>query len=164
MGESTPSLTRILDVVESPIEAGTNFESKKVRGLYDWWMSANGGQMPARGLFDVVEHKSVVANLFVVDVLPGGEFLFRLTGEDVIQILGRNRKGESVKRSAAGEYGHELAAYYESVVAQRVCRKCTGSLVFATRGLRRFESIDCPLGDEGNDRVSAIIGVMDLIK
>jgi hypothetical protein len=164
VAENTSPLTRILDVVESPIDAGTNFESKKVKGLFDWWKNVDGGRMPPRKSFDVVEHKAIVANLFVVDVLPDSEFRFRLMGEDVIQILGRNRKGESVKRSALGEYGHELAAYYQSIVAERSCRRCTGSLVFATRGLRRFESIDCPLGDDAGQQVLTIIGVMDLIK
>ncbi|MGH6934160.1 MAG: PAS domain-containing protein [Dongiaceae bacterium] len=164
MAEPATDLTRILDVVESAIDSSTVFESKKVRGLHDWWVGANGGRMPSRGQFDVIEHKRIVPNLFVVDVLQDSQFRFRLLGEDVIQIIGRNRKGELVKRSNPGEYGHELATYYESVVAERVCRKCTGFLIFATRGSRRFESIDCPLRDEGDERISTIVGVMDLIK
>ena len=164
MAGTSPTLTRILDVVETPITESAGFASKKVKGLYDWWVGANDGRMPRRRQFDVLDHKPIVANLFVVDVLPEGEFRFRLMGEDVIQILGRNRKGELVGRANRGEYGHELAAYYESIVAGRACRKCTGSLVFATRGLRRFESIDCPLSDDSAEQVTAIIGVMDLIK
>jgi hypothetical protein len=164
LSDSSRKLTRILDVVETPIDVSSEFESRKVKGLHEWWLSAAGGRMPARKQFDVLEHKSIVPNLFLVEVLGDGQYRFRLMGEDVIQIIGRNRKGETVARDEGGEYGHELAIYYDSIVAERACRRCTGSLVFATRGSRRFESIDCPLGDDTGTRVAAIVGVMDLIK
>jgi hypothetical protein len=36
--------------------------------------------------------------------------------------------------------------------------------MFAIGGARRFESIDCPLADEGGQKIVAIIGVMDVVK
>jgi hypothetical protein len=115
-------------------------------------------------MFDILDHRSIVANLFVADVLPTGEFQFRILGEEVIRIIGRNRTGEMVTHKNKGEYGHELYEYYRTVVANRLCRKCTGTLMFAIGGARRFESIDCPLADDNSDAVSAIIGVMDVVK
>ncbi len=163
LGRET-QLTRIFDVAETDADASTPFVSKRVRQLYDWWAGANGGQMPPKRMFDVIDHRSIVANLFLTEVTPNGDFVFKLLGEEVIQIIGRNRTGETVPRVATGEYGHELYEYYRSVAAGRVCRKCTGSLVFATRGFRRFESIDCPLAADEGDKVAMIIGVMDLIR
>jgi hypothetical protein len=157
-------LTRITDIVESPVDAATEFRSRKVTHLADWWRTANGGRMPTRAMFDILDHRPIVANLFLVEVLPGGEFLFKLLGEQVIQIIGRNRTGESVRRVNIGEYGHELHEYYQSIIAGRVCRKCTGSLMFSIGGMRRFESIDCPLTDRAGEDVVAIIGVMDVVK
>ena len=46
-------------------------------------------------MFDVTEHKMIVANIFLTEVLPDGDFVFRLLGEGVIQIVGSNRKGET---------------------------------------------------------------------
>lgn len=157
-------LTRIYDIVEAPVGAGTEFLSPKVGHLYRWWAAANDGRMPRRRSFDILDHRPIVANLFVTDVLATDEFQFRIFGEEVIRIVGRNRTGETVRHADKGEYGHELYAYYKAIVAGRVCRRCNGTLKFAIGGARRFESIDCPLSDESGERVSAIIGVMDVVK
>ena len=159
-----PNLTRIYDIVEANVDDETEFLSQKVKHLYRWWVMTNDGRMPKRKMFDILDHRSIVANLFVTDVLPGGEFQFRILGEDVIRIIGRNRTGETVTHRNKGEYGHELYEYYRTVAANRVCRKCIGTLMFAIGGARRFESIDCPLVDDDADRVSTIIGVMDVVK
>jgi hypothetical protein len=162
--DSNSDLTRIYDIAEVPVDNTTEFLSPKVKHLYCWWAAANGGRMPVRKSFDILDHRPIVASLFVTDVLPTGEFQFRIFGEDVIRIIGRNRTGETVRHADKGEYGHELYEYYRTVVAGRVCRKCNGTLKFAIGGARRFESIDCPLADEGGEQVSAIIGVMDVVK
>ena len=157
-------LTRIYDIVDANVDQSTRFLSAKVKHLYRWWALANGGLMPKRRMFDILDHRSLVANLFVADVLPTGEFQFRILGEEVIRIIGRNRTGETVTHKNKGEYGHELYEYYRMVVANRLCRKCTGTLMFAIGGARRFESIDCPLADDNADTVGSIIGVMDVVK
>jgi hypothetical protein len=157
-------LTRIFDIAEANVDESTEFLSAKVKHLYRWWALANDGRMPRRKMFDIIDHRSVVANLFVADVLSTGEFQFRILGEEVIRIIGRNRTGETVTHKNKGEYGHELYEYYRTVVANRLCRKCSGTLMFAIGGARRFESIDCPLADDNSDDVCAIIGVMDVVK
>ncbi len=161
---SDGDLTRIYDIVDAHVDESTEFLSPKVKHLYGWWAQANNGRMPTRQMFDILDHRAVVANLFVTDVLPTGEFQFRILGEEVIRIIGRNRTGEMVTRKNKGEYGHELYEYYRMVAANRLCRKCTGTLMFAIGGARRFESIDCPLADDNADTVCAIIGVMDVVK
>jgi hypothetical protein len=157
-------LTRIFDIAEANVDESTEFLSAKVKHLYRWWALANEGHMPKRKMFDIIDHRSIVANLFVADVLPTGEFQFRILGEEVIRIIGRNRTGETVTHKNKGEYGHELYEYYRTVVTNRLCRKCSGTLMFAIGGARRFESIDCPLADDNSDEVRAIIGVMDVVK
>jgi hypothetical protein len=162
MNQTELGLTKFFDIKEEAVTPATAFVSKKNKHLYDWWCRANGGLIPVRKMFDVVEHKMIVANLFLTEVLPDGDFVFRLFGETVIQIVGRNRKGELVQKGAVGEYGHALYEYYHSVVAARVCRVCAGSLAFAGRELRKFESIDCPLTDDAG-KVTFIVGVMDFV-
>jgi hypothetical protein len=98
MAKDTGNLTRIVDIVESSVDALTTFRSQKAKHLAGWWMTANGGRMPTRAMFDIADHRPIVANLFLVDVLPEREFLFKLLGEVVIQIIGRNRTGERVSR------------------------------------------------------------------
>jgi hypothetical protein len=161
---STSGLTRIYDIVEAAVDESTVFLSPKVEHLYRWWIGANSARMPPRRSFDILDHRPIVANLFLTDVLPSGEFKFRVFGEEVIRIIGRNRTGETVRHSAEGEYGHELYGYYRMIVAGRVCRRCQGTLKFPIGGARRFESIDCPLADDTGEGVAAIIGVMDVVK
>lgn len=156
------ALTKFFDIKEEAVTPDTKFVSKKNKHLYDWWCRVNGGKIPLRRMFDVVDHKMIIPNLFLTEVLPDGDFVFRLFGETVIQLVGRNRKGELVQKGEVGEYGHALYEYYHSVVAGRVCRLCLGSLAFAGRDLRKFESIDCPLTDEGGN-ITFIVGVMDFV-
>lgn len=157
------ALTRLFDIQEEVVDARTTFLSAKTKRLHDWWASANDGHMPPRAAFDIVDHKLIIPNLFVTEVLDDGNFAFRLFGEEVIAMVGRNRKGELVRCDAVDEYGHALHEYYTSLVTGRVCRKCTGSLAYAGREFHRFESVDCPIGDATNERVAQIIGVMDII-
>ena len=156
------ALNRFFNIEESPVARDTQFLSAKTRHLYDWWITANGGRMPTRRMFDVTEHRPVVASLFLTEVTHEGEFIFRLLGEEVIQMIGRNPTGETVKRVGNAEYGHALHEYYASIAAARQCRKCFGSLAFADKDFRYFESIDCPLSSDG-ERVDFIVGVMDLV-
>src|SRR5262249_6441563 len=164
MAKDSRHLTRILEVVETPVDTSTEFRSRKTKRLADWWLTADGGHMPARGSFDILDHGPIVANLFLVEARPEGEVFFKILGEEGIRIVGRNRARETVSRPRSNGYGHELHDYYRSIVAGRVCRRCTGSLEFSIGGLRTFESIDCPLGDQQDDRVVAIVGVMDVLK
>jgi hypothetical protein len=164
MAKDTGNLTRIVDIVESSVDALTTFRSQKAKHLAGWWMTANGGRMPTRTMFDIADHRPIVANLFLVDVLPEREFLFKLLGEVVIQIIGRNRTGERVSRGDTSEYGHDLHDYYQSIVTARACRKCTGTLEFSIGGMRGLESIDCPLADNRGEKVVTIIGLMDVVR
>ncbi|WP_119460197.1 PAS domain-containing protein [Rhodospirillaceae bacterium SYSU D60014] len=157
------SFNRIFDIEESIVDIETLFHSAKVKHLYDWWCMAGGGRLPSRGMFDVVDHKSIIANLFLTEVTPRGDFVFRLLGEEVIAMVGRNYTGETVKDSSWAEYGHALGAYYRSIIEAKTCRRCVGSLAFPDNDLRRFESIDCPLSSDGM-AVDMIIGVMDTIR
>ncbi|MBX6324262.1 MAG: PAS domain-containing protein [Rhodospirillaceae bacterium] len=162
MGGEASALNRFFNIEESRVCAETQFLSAKTRRLYEWWAGANGGRMPTRRMFDVTEHRAIVASLFLTEVTREGEFVFRLLGEEVIQMIGRNPTGDVVKRIGSAAYGHALHEYYRSIVASRECRKCFGSLAFADKDFRYFESIDCPLSNDGL-RVDYIVGAMDLV-
>jgi hypothetical protein len=162
MSRETSALNRFFNIEESPVSAETQFLSAKTKHLYDWWLGAGGGRMPTKRMFDVTEHRPIVASLFLTEATHDGEFVFRLLGEDVIQMIGRNPSGEAVKRFGNAEYGHALHEYYTSIAAAKECRKCFGSLAFADKDFRYFESIDCPLSNDG-ERVDYIVGVMDLV-
>lgn len=161
---SHPSaFSRVLDLRDISVDDGTNFQSRAVGGFYRWWRGAAGGSPPHRRLFDVTEHKGVVGRLFLVEVQNDGNFLLKLHGEEVIRMFGRNNTGNLVMPGDGSEYGHALHAYYSTVVAERRCHVCTGTLSMFDRSHISFESVDCPFIDDSG-RVSAIIGVIDKIR
>jgi len=163
MSLQTEGISVLFDIVETDVGPATEFASPKVRYLYEWWTASRPeGRLPLRRSFDIVEHRPIVSNVFLTEVCDDGTFVFRLLGEDVIQIVGRNPTGEAIRPGHVSEYGHALYEYYSSIVKQRICKRCVGSLLLAGKEFRRFESIDCPLTSDG-ERITTIIGVMDLI-
>jgi hypothetical protein len=162
MEERKADPNELFDIEEAVVDAVTAFRGPKARYLYDWWAAHAGGDLPRRRDFDIVEHRPIVANIFVVDCLTDGNFVFRLLGEEAIRIIGRNRTGETLMHGAVGMYGHALHEYYVNVVRGRRCMKCVGSLRFHDANIARFESIDCPLADD-DGRVGRIVGVMELL-
>ncbi len=151
MTDRKPDFNEIFDIREETVDGRTSFRSAMARHLYDWWAGRGAGGLPRRKEFDIVDHRAIVANIFVVDCLPDGNFVFRLFGEEVIAIIGRNRTGETLVRGGVGIYGHALFDYYTAIVRTKQCMKCLGSLKLAGRSVVRFESIDCPLTDDGTN-------------
>lgn len=146
------------------VEPTTSFLSPRVQRLYEWWREQ---ALPPTGLplwrnFDIVEHRALAPYFFVVETPADGAFRFRLLGEVVIGMIGRNVSGELVASRPSADYGHELYQYYQSIVDARRCCMCRGDLDFVGSAHRRFESIDCPTADD-TGAVTRIIGVMDYV-
>jgi hypothetical protein len=146
------------------VEESTIFVSPRVRALYDWWSNivAQGGALPLWSDFDITDHGALAPYLFVIETPPDGAYRFRLLGEVVIGMIGRNNVGELVHSRPSDDYGHELYRYYQSIVEDHACRHCRGTLDFAGSKHRQFEAIDCPTTDD-NGQVTRIIGVMDYL-
>lgn len=155
------ALSRIYGVNEETVTDATVFLSPKVAELYRWWRShTQSGHLPLRSEFDITEHKPIIPDLFLVEVLADGQFLMKLEGERVIELFGVNYTGRIITEAAdLEEYGHALAEYYQSIVDERLCRRCTGNMENANhRRWIEFESIDCPLSRDGR-QVDFILGV-----
>lgn len=148
-------------IVEEQLDGNASFQSPLTRRLWDWWRSANRGEVPRWSGFDIADHPALAAHAFVVRRI-GGDFEFRLYGEAAIAIIGRNDTGQVVRRDEAGAHGGYLHGYYERVLASARCWRCSGTLLFAGREHRRFESVDAPLIRTGPGP-DVILGVIDLV-
>ena len=74
MAKDTGNLTRIVDIVESSVDALTTFRSQKAKHLAGWWMTANGGRMPTQaighhGRAGEVEHHGLALLVMAFDLL-----------------------------------------------------------------------------------------------
>lgn len=155
-------LSRVYGVDEQTVSDDTVFLSPGVAGLYAWWRSlAEGGRLPLRREFDITEHAPLVPDLFLVEVLPNGDYLIKIEGERMIELFGVNNSGRVVSEALGQEeYGHALAEYYRGIVEERLCRRCIGNVErINDRRSLRFEAIDCPLSRDGR-QVDFILGVV----
>ncbi len=162
MSDPAFNINLIFDIKEEPVDAATTFRGALSRHLHDWWAGYKNGP-PRRKDFDITEHASLAANIFIVECRTDGNFAFRLLGDEAIHIIGRNRTGEVLKPGAVGEYGHEIFEYYARIARSRACMKCVGYLKFQDSNVARFESIDCPLVDD-EGKVTRIIGIMETLE
>lgn len=159
------AISKIYGIRQDPVTDDTTFLTPKVAHLYRWWRGRADGRLPLRREFDITEHRQIVSDVFLVEVLPGGDFLMKLEGESVIQLFGHNYSGRVITESVElGGFGHAAAEYYGLIVSERNCRRCVGTLdqVNHKRWIE-FESVDCPLSRDG-DRVDFIIGVIDVVR
>lgn len=156
--------TPVTDVQVDEISAETVFKSERIRGFYRWWadLAIAHGTLPLWRHFDILDHRALAPYFFVVETPRTGDYRFRLLGEVVIGMIGRNNVGELVRARPDSDYGHGLYDYYRNIVERRCCLRCQGTLMFPKDGQKRFESIDCPMIDE-TGMISRIIGVMDYI-
>ena len=155
------AISRIYGVNEETVTDATVFLSSKVADLYRWWRShAKEGRLPLRRAFDIADHTAMIPDLFLVEVLADGRFLMKLEGERVIELFGVNNTNRIITEAeGVGEFGHALAEYYQSIVDEKLCRRCTGNMEHVNhRRWIEFESIDCPLSRDGH-QVDFILGV-----
>jgi hypothetical protein len=145
--------------VDGPLEC----VSKKVRHLFDWWYrAADGLPPPDWKLFDVVEHKAVVANLYLIKRMAPRQWVFTLKGEGVHEIFPRNKATGPVGELHDPATTLALTDYYETIAATGCCHLVRGMIVNARKDHVDIESIDCPFIDSRSGRI-VILGAIERI-
>ncbi|WP_207485108.1 PAS domain-containing protein [Arenibaculum pallidiluteum] len=157
--------SRIHGIREETVGADTAFLTRKAGRLHSWWHRTAAGRLPLRREFDVLDHWDMAPNLFLVEALPGGQFLMRLQGESVISLFGANSTGQLISEAAAlGEFGQAIHEHYSGTATRSTCRRCVGTLErVGERSWISFESLDCPLSRDGTG-TDFILGVVEVIE
>lgn len=133
----------------------------RTQALLKWWQ-ANGAP-PSRSQFDIIDHAADAANLFLVQRIEPDQFQYRLSGQEVIRIVGRNSRGEYFSTADTSSRG-AFAQHLENVAQDRMPWVCEGTTEITGRvGLIAFESVDCPLLAD-NGEIGWIIGGMEALK
>lgn len=133
----------------------------RTQNLLTWWQ--NNGAPPPRSRFDIIDHAADASHLFLVRRIRPGWFEYRLAGQEVIRIVGRNSRGEVFSTDDQANRA-AYAQHLENVAQDRAPWICDGTTEIQSRvGLIPFESIDCPLLTEDGD-VGWILGSMDVQK
>ena len=115
--------------------------------------------MPRFSEIDPVEIPAALSRLYILDVLPHGDFIYRLAGEDVSERYGASLKGKRISEIYPKGDTEAIVSRWQMVATDGVC--CFTKTVHATARNRRISAcrLLLPLGESG---VSAqhVLGVL----
>ncbi|MEP3246103.1 MAG: PAS domain-containing protein [Sneathiella sp.] len=141
-----------------PVTSPDQLKSSLPRALYAWWQTFLP-ELPSRANFDITKHRELVSNIFLIEVVGDGHFLYRLHGERVTQLVGRSNHNTRFSAESSLLDDRLLAEHLHNVITARAAYHCFGNLSMFDREFIQFESLDCPLADaEGN--ITHILGVL----
>ena len=152
----------LFDIVERKLKSADQLSTASCRSLYGWWIARAGDGLPAKAAFDFLDHVSIAPNLFLIERLGRSKYFHKLYGEVVLDLVGRKWLHRVNTADAEDPFSRALCAYYDIVMAGHQAMVCHGSLMFAGREHRQFESVDLPLaGTDGSAQF--LIGCLDTI-
>lgn len=148
-------------IAREPVETSENFETEPVKALYKWWSSFQPS-LPLRSDFDIAKHWGIAPNMYVVQVLGPENFLYRLNGEKVVDIVGASLRGHKITPKDPLLENRLFVTYLEKVVASRTAWHCSGAAEVFGKHYLNFESVDCPVTNE-NGEISFILGALSTL-
>ena len=143
------------------IESEQDFESPLTLRLYQWWASFSPNT-PSRSDFKIDENWDIAQSIYLVEFLGEGKFHYRINGETVVSLVGKNQAGMTFDIHDSLPELTDLAKYYVGIGNLKKPVKCRGTLAHVDREFIEFESVDCPLVNAEGE-VTHILGVLDAI-
>lgn len=143
------------------VEHRDQFELEINADFYDWWRGLNRSQAPYWSQFDVVNHPRWATHLFLIRVERSDRFLYRfkLLGQSVIDLLGRNERLTTLDETGWDVQGGVASRAYDDMMAHRQPLRFFGTLQAYGKEYARFESVDAPFVDEAQ-AVTAVLGLI----
>lgn len=152
----------LFDIVERRLESADQLVSQACRSLYGWWQEHSADGLPAKAAFDFLDHVRIAPNLFLIERLEPSKYYHKLYGEVVLDLVGRKWLHRINTPQADEPFARALCSYYDIVMTSAQPMVCHGSLMFAGREHRQFESIDLPLaGPDGSPRF--LLGCLETV-
>ncbi|MFN4277063.1 MAG: PAS domain-containing protein [Ferrovibrio sp.] len=119
--------------------------------LHNYWEAKRNRQnFPRRTDIEPLELGFILPNLFLVDVLPGLEFRYRLTGTEVDEIHGINLTGKSPMDIRTPEVASLVQQQYEAALLDRRPRCDHLKLVGTDGSFWHYERLILPLSEDGH--------------
>lgn len=129
------------------------------RGFLDYWLRLRGDRaMPSFKDFDPVEVPSALSQIFVVDAMPDGSFVYRVAGSEIEDRYNRSLKGAKLEEIMQPTGAHSILERWRRVrdipAAFYVDTNHRASSGRSVRG----ERLVVPMGEDG-EPARQIIGV-----
>ncbi|MGF1626109.1 MAG: hypothetical protein ACFCVH_14600 [Alphaproteobacteria bacterium] len=158
----SPSLTPLRGAAVHRLDGALDCVSRKVRHLFDWWNAVAGGLPPDWSCFDVTEHRTVVAHLYLVKRRAPADWVFAIRGEAMHEVFPHCKATGPVAEICSPDSALALTSHYERVADTGRCHLVRGTILNDRKDLVDIESIDCPFIDRRAGR-SVILGVIERI-
>jgi hypothetical protein len=140
------------------ITDGADLRGAPCRTLYRWW-TGFAPATPTRVDFDITKTPTIASDIYMLEILEPGRYLYRLCGDNVARLVGRNYRMKEISITGDDLPDALLCEYMDWMVGTGGTSGCTGDFTFLDRGQRNFESVDCPLVD-ADGKTTHIIGAM----
>lgn len=142
------------------VTSADNFETPAVSKLYQWWEEFKPG-LPMRTDFDISRHWTIAPSLYLIEAVAPGQYLHRLNGENVVDIIGVSLRGHEISLTSPLPELRRFARYMDMLVEGKKPGRCEG--IVEVLGVRdaEFESVDCPLLREDGS-VGFLLGAISL--
>ncbi len=149
-------------IERTPIRTLDELSIEKTKALFSWWSSFNG--RPAmRDDFDIVKMPHLAPNIYLIQVVSPTKFLYRLCGEDVGHLIGRQYRMHEISVTCHDIEDSLLANYLITLLDLKGPCRCRGNLKVFDNEFIDFESVDLPLVDE-NGNITHFVGVLDRLE
>jgi hypothetical protein len=114
--------------------------------LLDYWRARRGGRpAPRRVDIDVADFPALAPQVFIAELLAGGDVRFRLAGETIAALHGRPLRGESLLALWAGEHRGRVSRLLAGALAQAEPLVVMAAAEVAGGGESRLEVLFAPL-------------------
>ncbi len=117
---------------------------------------SQGRELPRRSDFRPTKVRSILRNVFLVEVLPG-DYRFSLFGEHMSMLCGANQTNKHLSELGDEKLRGVLFKCYDAVVAARSFQYLRGRYVWPDRSIR-IERLLVPMADDAG-KLSSIFGV-----
>jgi hypothetical protein len=142
-----------------PVEATTELckflhrpENAAFLEFYEYWLGKGRGAgkaMPARADIDPLDIPALLANVFLIDVVPGNprRFRFRLVGTRITELEGE-MTNRFLDEFVPGAVGTAMARHYEEAVEGRISVRHE-TLHWRKREYVNYDVLLLPLSSDG---------------
>jgi len=120
--------------------------------LLAYWQSkcGAGGRLPGRRDLDPLELRGLLPNIYLMDVLPGGQFRVRLLGEAHVAVYGPGLIGRVIDDIFPADAAAEFNRLYAAVVRRRAPVINRGQVTWwQSHTWMHYEGLHAPLATDG---------------
>jgi hypothetical protein len=131
----------------------------RIKALHAYWEGLRGGRaMPARSDVDPAAIPSLLPNIILYEVAPGGGYRVRLVGEEVVRFSGYNATGTQAGAGMPPRAAEMTTRILDAVTTERAPKFRVGKAHWQPdKAYRDFEACFLPLSADG-ETVNIVLG------